>query len=86
MISKVLTKTGATVRYCGIIYKAVARTLLPYGRKSWGVKGVMLKILAWFCHRSAIRIAGMMGKRMADGTWEYPVVVAALEESGLYPI
>ena len=80
MISKVLTKTGATVRYCGIIYKAVARTLLPYGCKSWMVKGVMLKILAGFHHRSAIRIAGMTGKHVADGTWEYPPVVSALEE------
>ena len=80
MISKVLTKTGATLRDHGIIYKTVARTLLPYGRKSWVVKGVMLKILAGFHHQSAIRIAGMTGKRVADGTWEYTPVVSALEE------
>ena len=41
-------------------------------------------ILERFHHQTARQIVGMTAIRVADGTWEYPPVVAALEVSGLY--
>ena len=48
MISKVLMYTGATVRSCGILYKAVAQTVLRYGSEIWVATGSMLKVLEEF--------------------------------------
>ena len=70
----------------GMINKAVSQTMLLYVRKSWVVMGAKLKILEGFHHRAARQIVGMMAKWVADRTWEYPPVMAALEAAGLYPI
>ena len=45
MITRVLEKTGATVRAGGMIYKAVAHSVLLYGSESWVVTGPMIKVL-----------------------------------------
>ena len=74
------------MRACGIMYKVVAQIVLLYVRKILVVMGAMLNIMEGFHHRAAIRIAGMMEKRVADGTWEYPPVVAAIKAVGLYPM
>ena len=42
----------------------------------------MLKVLEGFHHWEARRITGMTAKCVADGEWEYPLVVAALEAAG----
>ena len=59
-------KTGATVRDCRIMYKAVAQSLLLYGSGSWVVMGGMLKVLEGFHHRSARWIMGMTATRGAS--------------------
>ena len=46
----------------------------------------MLKVLAGSHHRVAQRITGMTAKRGADGEWDYPSVVEAMEAAGLHPI
>ena len=79
-------KTGATVRDCRIMYKAVAQSLLLYGSGSWVVTGEMLNVLGGFHHRAARHITGMMATCGADGEWEYPPVVSALEATELHPI
>ena len=43
----------------------------------------MLKVLEGFHHWEARHIMGMMGKRVAGGEWEYPLVVVSLEVAGL---
>ena len=43
-----------------MIYKAVAQTVLLYGRKGWVETVVMLKVLEELHHRSARQIAGMI--------------------------
>ena len=48
MITRVLTKTGATVRACGVMYKSVDQLVLLYGSESWVVTGEMLKVLEGF--------------------------------------
>ena len=59
MIARVLAKTGAMVRDRGMIYKAVAQSVLMYGSLSWVVTGEMLKVLEGFHHQVARRITGM---------------------------
>ena len=86
MIVRVLAKTGGTVQDRGMMYKAVAQSVLMYGSESWGVVGEMLKVLERFNHRVARRITWMTEINGSVMEWEYPPVVAALESARLYPI
>ena len=45
MIERVLAKTGATVHARGMMYKAVAQSMLLYRSEIWVVMGKMLKVL-----------------------------------------
>ena len=54
-----LEKTGATVQARGMMYKAVAQSVLLYESKIWVVMGDMIKVLEGFHHRAARRITGM---------------------------
>ena len=51
MIARVLAKTVATVQDRGMMYNAVAQSVILYGSEIWVVKGEMLKILEGFHHR-----------------------------------
>ena len=51
----------------GMMYKAVAHSVLLYGSEIWVFKGAILKVLEEFCHRADRWITGMMEKRVADG-------------------
>ena len=86
MISKVLTKTGAMVWAHGMIYKAVAQTVLIYRRGSWAVTREMMKVMEGFHHRESRRIAEMVACCMEDAEWDYPPVVDVLEDAGICPI
>ena len=69
MIARLLTNTGETVRERGIIYKAVAQSVLLYRSESWLVMGEMLKILEGFHHWAAKSITGMTTTRGTVGEW-----------------
>ena len=86
MIARVLTKTGATVRERGMMYKAVAQSVFLCGSKSWVVMGDILKVLEVFHHRAVRRITGMTAKRGVGGKWEYPPVVADMDATRLHKI
>ena len=45
MVGKVVTNMGETVRAWGMLYKAVVKSVLLYGRESWLTKGAMLKLV-----------------------------------------
>ena len=86
MITRVLVKTGATVRARGMIYKAVAQLVLLYGSNNWLVMGDILNALEEFHYRVDRQITGIMATRGVVGEWEYPLVVTAMEAAGLHPI
>ena len=67
MVERVLERTGATVRAQGVIYKAVAHSVILYGDESWVVMGEMLKILEGFHHWAQRRITGMTKKKHGAG-------------------
>ena len=56
--------------------------MLLYISESWVVTGAMLKVLEGLHHQASRQIPEMK----SDGEWEYPLLVAALEYVGLYPI
>ena len=70
----------------GSIYKAVAKSVLLYGSKSWVVTREMLKVLTVFHHRVARQITGMTAKRWAGREWDYPEVEEAMDSAGIHPI
>ena len=74
MITRVLERMGEMVRYRGVMYKAVAQSVLLYGSEIWVVTRDMLKVLMTFHHRAARRITGMTAKCGAGGEWDYPLV------------
>ena len=86
MVARVLERMGATVRDRGAIYKAATQSVLLYGGEIWVVNGDMLKVLEGFHHRAARWITGMTVKCGADGEWEYPSVVDAMETADIQPI
>ena len=46
----------------------------------------MLKVLEGSHNRATRRITGITATHGADGEWEYPPVVAAIESVGIHPI
>ena len=53
IVAKVPENAGETVLYQGSMYKAVAQSVILYGRESWVVMGGMPKFLEGFHHQSA---------------------------------
>ena len=84
LVSRVLEKTGASARVRGMFYKVVVQTVLLYGCETWTVTDSMLKVLEGFHHRIARRISGKTAVKVGDNQWEYPPIVEALEEAGLW--
>ena len=69
MLSRVMERTGATMRSWGAIYKAVAQLVILYGSKIWVVTGNILKVLEEFHHRASRWITGLTAKRGSGGEW-----------------
>ena len=65
MVAMVLESTVSTVLDQGVIYKAVALSVLLYGSKSWVVTRKILKVLKGFHHQATRLITGMTPKRGA---------------------
>ena len=86
MAGKVVMKTGANVRALGMLYKAVVQSVILYGSKSLVAKGEMLKLIEGFHNWVARSIMGMTVQHTTGGEWEWPLVVEALETSGIWPI
>ena len=84
VISKVMMKMGETVQASGMLYKAVAQTVILYGIKSWVLTVKMLKVLEGFHHRAARRNVGITAWRMEDGEWDHPPVTNFLEGVGIW--
>ena len=76
----------ATVRSQVTMYKALAQSVLLYGRESWVVTGDMLKVLTTCHHQLAQRIAVMTEKCGAGREWEYPAAEEAMDFEGILPI
>ena len=67
MVTKVLTKMGATVRARSMMYKKVVQKLLLYRSDSWLAMEAMLNIIEGFHHRLARRISGISDWGVGEG-------------------
>ena len=85
MITRVLEKTGATVKARGMMYKAMTQLVLLYGSYIWVTTGARIKVLEGFHHQEDRRVKGTKEKSGAGGEWEYTPGLAALEAAGLHP-
>ena len=83
---RVLAKTGETVWDWGMMYKAVAHSVILYGSESWVVTGKMLKVLEGLHHWVTKWITGMKATCGVGGELEHPPVLAAMDTTGLNPI
>ena len=69
VIARVLENTVAMVRYHGMMYMAVAQSVLLYVSESWVVVGTMLKSLEGFHHWAARQITGITETGGLGGDW-----------------
>ena len=66
---QVTDEDGITVRVHGMMYKAVAHTVILYRSYIWLVIGATLKVLEGFHHRAVRQITGMTAHRAEEGEW-----------------
>ena len=83
--ARVLIKMGATVRYHGMMYKAVAQLVLLYNCDNWVVMGAMLKVLEGLHHWVTRHITGMTETRGAVRYCEYPLLLWGTGSRGTKP-
>ena len=89
MISRILSREGATPRVSGLFYKAVVQSVLLYGSETWVLDKAKLQALSGFHNRVARRLSGRMPRFRPGpgaGTWEYPPIEEALEIAGLFTL
>ena len=67
VITSVLEKMVATMWACGMMYNAVAQSVLLYSSDSWVVEGAMLKVLEGFHHQASTRVTGITAERGSGG-------------------
>ena len=82
-MSVILEREGAEPFISGWFYVAIVQAILLFGAETWVVTPRVLQALEGFHHRAARQMAGMGGKRLVDGTWEYPPIDGALAATGL---
>ena len=63
VVLNVLVKTGVTIKYQSMMYKAVFQAVLMYGSESWVAKDMIITILEVFYYRIAGQVAGMTSRR-----------------------
>jgi hypothetical protein len=87
MVSRVLSREGASPRVSGKFYQAVVQSVLLYGSETWNMGSSMLAMLKGFHHRIARRLSGRMPRYLQEeDRWEYPPIAEALDIVGLQPI
>ena len=85
-ISKVLRADNASPKVCGMFYKATVQAILLYGSETWNLTPTALRVLEGFHLQAARCMTGMMPKKGANNTWQYPSSADVLEKAGLHTI
>jgi hypothetical protein len=71
-VSRVLRAENASLKVCGVFYKAVVQAVLLFGSEMWKLSPLSLKSLEGFHIRAAGCMMGMQPAKNPDGTWKYP--------------
>ena len=86
MVENVMGKMGALIKARTMMYKAVVQAVILYGRKIWVATDEMMAVLEVFHNRIAGPISGTTARKSNDREWEWALVDAALEVTGIWPI
>lgn len=88
MVSRLLTREGASPRVSGLFYKAVVQTVLLYASETWNISSQgLMSMLRSFHHRMARCISRQTPRYFrGEDRWEYPPIDDALEIAGLFKI
>ena len=82
MAGKVVSKTGATVRARGMMYKELVQLVFLYWIESWVVTGAMLNFLEGFNHRvSMVTSFRYLGRVISEADNNWPAVANNLSRS-----
>ena len=84
--TRILGREGTNPRVSGIFFKEVVQSVLLFRLKTWVLTSHMGRALGSFQHRFARRIMGIHPRRQEEWGWEYPQLVAVLEEAGFEEI
>ena len=75
MAGNVVSKTGATVRAQGVLYKEFVQSVFIYWIESWVVTGAMLKLLEGFNHwESMVTSFRYLGRLISEAEDDWPAV------------
>ena len=69
-----------------MMYKAVVQAVLMHGSEIWVVTEVMMTVLEVFHHRTAGQIVRIIEQRGDGREYEWALVDAALEVTGIWPM
>ena len=64
----------------------LVQAVILYRSKIWVVTDEMMMVLEGFHHRIARQIAGITAWRLGDRGWEWSLMDAALEVTGIWPM
>jgi hypothetical protein len=87
MVSRVLTREGATPKISAMFYKAVCMSVLLFSSETWVLTEDIIGKLTSFHHRVARRITRRHPRPAPDGDeWIYPSITQTLAHAKLYPL
>ena len=81
-MSRILIREVADPKVLGHFFKVVTQAVLMFGAETWVLTPRMEQALHSFKHRVARRLTGSHLKRRGDGSWAYPPLEEAMEETG----
>ena len=81
-LTRILGWEGSKPRVSGMFFKAVVQGVLLFGSETWVLTPCMGRDLGSFQHRVAQRIMERHPRQREEGGWEYPPLVATMEEAG----
>ena len=80
-LTRILGQEGDNSRVLGMFFKAVVQAVLLFRSKTWVPTPRMGRSLGIFQHRFERRITGRQPRIREEGGWEYPPLVATMEEA-----
>jgi len=87
MVTRILTREGASPKVSAMFYKAVVQSVLLFGCETWVESNAIMRSLKGFHHYVARKLSGCQIRKRAEGDgWIYPAIGPALEVTGLAPI
>ena len=85
-MSRILIREGSDPKVSGHFFKAVVQVVLMFGAETWVLTPRMERALSSFQNRFVRRLIGRQLRRRGDGSWDYPPLVAEMEEEGFEEI